>query len=99
MTSAEFQLKGSYLGQVHVSKNEPCSVYISVEGVFSKSTLMEYRSVFPVNLERKFQKDGSYIRFNYNLSRAKSPEGCQVDAVVSVTEVEKSKSTEGFKAQ
>lgn len=97
MTADEFTVKGSYLGKVHVSKKDACPVYITIEGVFSKSSIVEFYTIYPINLERAFQKDGLYIRFNYTFSRAMSPEGCKTDGVVSVENVEKSKATEGFK--
>lgn len=96
MTADEFETKGSYLGQVHMSKKDPCAVYITIEGVFSKSSIIEYHTVYPLNLEHTFKKDGIYIRFNYKTSRAMSPDGCSVDAVVVMENVEKSKDTKGF---
>jgi hypothetical protein len=97
MTADEFTLKGSYLGKVHLSKKDACPVYITIEGVFSKSSMVDFHTIYPINLERAFQKDGLYIRFNYTISRAMSPEGCKTDGVVSLENVEKSKATEGFK--
>jgi hypothetical protein len=92
-------MKGSYLGKVHVSKKEACPVYITIEGVFSKSTIVEFHTLYPINLDREFKKDGMYIQFNYTLSRAMSPEGCATDAIVSVENVEKSNAIKGFKSQ
>jgi hypothetical protein len=97
MTADEFTVKGSYLGKVHLSKKDACPVYITIEGVFSKSSIVDFHTIYPINLERAFQKDGLYIRFNYTISRAMSPEGCKTDGVVSLENVEKSKATEGFK--
>lgn len=99
MTVDEFDTKGSYLGQVHVSKQESCPVYITIEGVFSKSSIVEYHTLYPINLDQKFKKEGMYLQFNYTPSRAMSPEGCATDAVVSLENVEKSNATKGFKFQ
>lgn len=99
MTPDEFELKGSYLGKVHISKNDACPIYVSIEGVFSKSSIVDFHTIYPVNLESKFKKDGIYIRFNYTVSRAMSPQGCTTDGVVSLENVEKAKATEGFKFQ
>lgn len=99
MTADEFEVKGSYLGKVHLSKKEACPVYITIEGVFSKSSIVDFRMIYPINLESAFKKDGLYIRFNYTVSRAMSPEGCTTDGVVSLENVEKAKATEGFKFQ
>ncbi len=97
MTADEFEIKGSYLGKVHLSKNETCPIYITIEGVFSKSSIVEFHTLYPINLERKFQKNGCYLQFNYTASRAMSPKGCQTDGVVSLENVEKSNASEGFK--
>lgn len=99
MTADEFEVKGSYLGKVHLSKKETCPVYITIEGVFSKSSIVDFRMIYPINLESAFKKDGLYIRFNYTVSRAISPEGCTTDGVVSLENVEKAKATEGTKFQ
>jgi hypothetical protein len=99
MTADEFEVKGSYLGKVHLSKKEACPVYVSIEGVFSKSSIVDFHTIYPINLEKEFKKDGIYIRFNYTVSRAMSPEGCTTDGVVSLENVEKAKATEGTKFQ
>jgi hypothetical protein len=99
MTTNEFEPKGSYLGKVHVSKNEACPIYITIEGVFSKSSIVEFHTIYPVNLANKFKKNGLYLQFNYTPSRAMSPEGCKTDAVVSIENVEKSNAAKGFKFQ
>jgi len=99
MTADEFEVKGSYLGKVHLSKKEACPIYITIEGVFSKSSIVDFHTIYPVNLEGEFKKDGIYIRFNYTVSRAMSPQGCTTDGVVSLENVEKAKATEGTKFQ
>jgi hypothetical protein len=97
MSAKEFEVKGAYFGKVHIEANDACPAYITIEGAYSKSSLIEFRSIYPINLDRKFKKDGCCIRFNYTLSRAMSPEGCSTDAVVSLEQVEKAKKNEGFK--
>jgi hypothetical protein len=99
LTADEFELKGSYLGKVHTSKKDACQMYITIEGVFSKSSIVDFHTIYPINLERKYQKNGLYLRFNYTISRAMSPEGCTTDAVVSLENVEKSKASADFKFQ
>ena len=54
---------------------------IKIEGVVKNKTL------YPVNLDEKFQKNGSKINFDFTLSRAMQPSGCDVDYVVSVSNV------------
>ena len=99
MTADEFEVKGSYLGKVHLSTKEVCPVYITIEGVFSKSSIVDFHTIYPINLEKEYKKDGIYIRFNYTVSRAMSPEGCATDGVVSLENVEKSNEKEGTKFQ
>ena len=99
MTADEFEIKGSYLGKVHISKNEACPIYMTIEGVFSKSSIVEFHTLYPINLERKYKKNGCYLQFNYTVSRAMSPQGCQTDGVVSLENVEKSKASAGVKSQ
>jgi hypothetical protein len=99
MTADEFEVKGSYLGKVHLSEKEACPVYITIEGVYSKSSIVDFHTIYPINLESAFKKDGLYIRFNYTISRAMSPEGCNTDGVVSLENVEKAKTGEGTKFQ
>jgi hypothetical protein len=99
MTADEFETNGSYLGKVHLSKKESCPVYITIEGVFSKSSIVEYHTLYPINLDRSFKKDGLYLQFNYKTSRAMSPEGCAVDAVVILENVERSKASKGYQHQ
>lgn len=87
MTAKEFNSVGAYKGVVHL-KDAGCPFYIEITGSFSKSTLMEYRTIYPVNLEKKYQKNGLSLQFNYTISRAMSPEGCQTDAIVSLSDVQ-----------
>lgn len=65
-------------------------VYISSEGCpFYIIAIEEGKEVkmYPVNLEESFKKNGIKIKFSYNLSRAMQPSNCQVDKVVSVSNV------------
>lgn len=87
MKASEFNSVGAYQGIVHL-KEAACPIYIEITGAFSKSTIMEYRTIYPVNLEKKYQKNGLSLQFNYSISRAMSPEGCQTDAIVSLSEVQ-----------
>ena len=87
MTASEFSNVGTFKGTVHMHEGN-CPMYIEITGSMSKSTLMEYKTIYPVNLAKKFQKKGLHLQFNYTVSRAMSPEGCQVDAVASVSDVQ-----------
>ncbi len=78
---------GNYYGTVHLSANG-CPYYIEIQKSKKTNIAKEtFKNVYPVNLEEKFRKDGLKIHFNYNISRAMTPAGCTVDAVVSVENV------------
>lgn len=47
-----------------------------------------FMTVYPVNLDRMYAKEGLSIKFSYAPSRAQSPESCTADMVVSVSGVE-----------
>lgn len=47
-----------------------------------------FTTLYPVNLDRSYHKEGLKIKFNYAPSRAPSPESCTADMVVSVSDVE-----------
>lgn len=48
-------------------------------------------TMYPVNIEDKFKKEGLKIQFDFALSRAAQPTNCIVDRVVSVSNVSISK--------
>lgn len=47
-----------------------------------------FMTLYPVNLDRQYVKEGLKIKFNYTPSRAASPESCTADMVVSISDVE-----------
>jgi hypothetical protein len=47
-----------------------------------------FTTLYPVNLDRQYYKEGLKIKFNYAPSRAPSPESCTADMVVAVSEVQ-----------
>lgn len=47
-----------------------------------------FTTLYPVNLDRQYYKEGLKIKFSYAPSRAASPESCTADMVVSVSDVE-----------
>ena len=55
MTASEFSNVGTFKGTVHMHEGN-CPMYIEITGSMSKSTLMEYKTIYPVNLAKKFQK-------------------------------------------
>lgn len=57
---------------------EDCPVYLEViDGDL-------FFTAYPVDLPEKFKKDGLKMTLGYNISRAPSPAGCEVDKVISV---------------
>jgi hypothetical protein len=43
--------------------------------------------VYAMNLAKKYLKEGKQLRFNFTYSKAKNPEGCNVEAVVVLTDI------------
>jgi hypothetical protein len=87
--SAELQLEGAeeetienyrIIGTVHLA--EGCGAYIEAE-----VTPGEMKKLYPVNLEDQFKVESARIKFEYALSRAMLPEGCDAEMTVSVTDV------------
>ena len=68
------------IGIVHVSETE-CPLYIEAKLV-DKSVNM-----YPMNLEEKYKREGMKIKFDYELSRGPQPENCELDMVVSLSDV------------
>ena len=61
-----------------------CMVYIEVKMDNDRMVTM-----YPVNLDEEFKIDYAAILFDYNLSRAPQPEGCDADMTVSVSNVKR----------
>lgn len=64
-----------------VLQNDGCGWLIEVPNEFGNTRF------YPVNLPSEFQKNELKIRFVFQPSRARQPESCVVDRVVSVEEV------------
>ena len=82
-------INSNYYGTVHLSANG-CPYYIEIQKTKNTNNdkiNYQFKNIYPVNLEEKYRKDGLKIHFNYNISRAMTPAGCSVDAVVSVENV------------
>jgi hypothetical protein len=68
------------LGIVHLS-DQGCGVTIDVtEG---EKTF----NCYPVNIEDKYKVEGMKLKFFYEMSKAQQPEGCDVDLVISISDV------------
>jgi len=68
------------VGVVHISE-EGCLVTVAMtEG---DKTL----NCYPVNIEDKYKVEGMVLKFFYEESRAQQPENCDVDLVISISDV------------
>ena len=68
------------VGIVHVSETE-CPLYIEAK-LTDRSVKM-----YPMNLDDKFKNEGMKIKLTYEHSRGAHPENCDVEMVVSLSEV------------
>lgn len=74
------ELENRVIGIVHVSETE-CPLYIEAK-------LTDHAvKMYPMNLEDKFKNEGMKLKFTYELSRGAQPENCDIDMVVSLSEV------------
>jgi hypothetical protein len=73
---------GNYrvIGVVHLDKG--CGAYIEAEIAPG-----EMKKLYPVNLEEAFKVEAAKIKFDYALSRAMLPDGCDADMTVTVSDV------------
>lgn len=80
-----------YTGTVHLNKNG-CPFYIEINQCLV-SNLSYYlgKTIYPIQLDDNFKKEGLKLKFNLTVSRAISPSDCQVDYVVSLENVSVSK--------
>lgn len=68
------------VGVVHVSETD-CPLIIEARN--QTDTIMMY----PMNLEEKYKKEGTRIKFTYTKSRGQQPENCDVDMVVALADL------------
>ncbi len=82
------QSKGStiYTGTVHLNNNG-CHYYIEINKCLVSNIEFLGKTIYPIQLDDKFKKEGVKLKFNLSLSRAMSPSDCQVDYVVSLENV------------
>jgi hypothetical protein len=68
------------IGTVRTTENG-CLTYIDAKTISGNVTM------YPVNLDDRFKKEGIFIRFTYTPSRAMQPKDCDCNQVVSVHDV------------
>jgi hypothetical protein len=82
---SDSQAKSSskYTGIVHVNKDN-CPNYIEIT---SGPAISATKKVYALNLPKKYLKEGKQLRFNFTYSKAMNPEGCNVEAVVVLSDI------------
>ena len=79
-----------YTGTVHLNNNG-CPYYIEINKCLVSNLEYLGKTIYPIQLDDKFKKDGLKLKFNFTTSRAMSPTDCLVDYVVSLENVSVSK--------
>jgi hypothetical protein len=72
-----------YTGIVHVKKDN-CPNYVEIT---SGPDISVTKKVYALNLAKKYLKEGKKLRFDFTYSKAMNPEGCNVEAVVVLTNI------------
>ena len=77
------ELSPKYTGIVHVKKDN-CPNYVEIT---SGPDISGTKKVYGLNLAKKYLKEGKQLRFDFTYSKAMNPEGCNVEAVVVLTNI------------
>jgi hypothetical protein len=77
------EARPKYTGIVHVKKDN-CPNYVEIT---SGPEIESPKKVYALNLAKKYLKEGKQLSFNFTYSKAMNPEGCNVDAVVVLTNI------------
>jgi hypothetical protein len=72
-----------YTGIVHVNKDN-CPNYIEIT---NGPEIESPKKVYALNLAKKYLKEGKKLRFNFTYSKAMNPAGCNVEAVVVLSNI------------
>ena len=72
-----------YTGIVHVKKDN-CPNYVEIT---NGPDISVTKKVYALNLAKKYLKEGKQLRFDFTYSKAMNPEGCNVEAVVVLTNI------------
>jgi hypothetical protein len=73
-------------GIVHLAENG-CPVYIEITNSSAEGIAVGNK-LYPVEFDTKYKKKGLKLSFSALVSRAKSPEGCSIDCVASVSSIQ-----------
>ena len=82
-TSAGTDSSPKYTGIVHVNKDN-CPNYVEIT---NGPEIESPKKVYALNLAKKYLKEGKQLRFNFTYSKAMNPEGCNVEAVVVLSDI------------
>ncbi len=74
------------VGIIHINENQ-CPAYIEVKDELNPEVAVPFHTVYPINLKDSMKKKGLKVQFSYTLSKAMTPEGCNVDAVIQLDEI------------
>ena len=88
--SDQSKVRTIYTGTVHLNNNG-CPYYIEINKCLVSNLEYLGKTIYPIQLDDKFKKDGLKLKFNFTTSRAMSPTDCLVDYVVSLENVSVSK--------
>jgi len=85
MKATEFQTDSSpkYTGIVHVNTAN-CPNFIEIT---KGSDISSPKKVYAINLAKKYLKEGKHLHFDFTYSKAMNPEGCDVEAVVVLSNI------------
>lgn len=72
-----------YTGIVHVKKDN-CPNYVEIT---SGPDISATKKVYALNLAKKYLKEGKKLRFDFTYSKSMNPEGCNVDAVIVLSNI------------
>jgi hypothetical protein len=72
-----------YTGIVHVNKDN-CPNFVEIT---SGPDISGTKKVYALNLAKKYLKEGKQLRFDFTYSKAMNPEGCNVEAVVVLSNI------------
>ncbi len=79
-----------FKGTIHLNESG-CPYYIEINKCLVSNIEYLGKTIYPIQLDDKFKKKGLKLKFNLNLSRAPSPANCQIDYVVSLSNLSISK--------
>jgi len=75
------------VGIIHVNENQ-CPIYIEITEALNPGKSLAFKTAYPINLKDGMKKKGLKVKFSYTTSKAMSPEGCGVEAIINLETIE-----------